>query len=168
MTESSSQAAPSASGDPWMTVEEIAKRLRVSKMTVHRLIDGGDLQHVRIRSSIRVRRSWVQAYLRSTRTGPRVAGESAADRLMRALDYRLSPPGTPRLTRAQVAVVLHALADHSALEAARVYSRDYPPGSGQPDTSWPTSLSIGRWMHDVAGQLEQPPGGSDSGVRVDS
>lgn len=89
--------------------------------------------------------------------GPMVVGERAADRLMRSLDYRLSPPGTERLTAAQVAVVLHALADHTALEAARVYSRDYPPGSGRPDTSWPTSTSIGRWLHDTASQLEDQP-----------
>ncbi len=146
--------APPAGDDPWMTVEEIAGRLRVSRMSVHRLIDAGQLRHVRIRSSIRVRRSWVQAYLRSRRT-PRVADRPAGERLMSALDYRLAPPGTPRLTPAQVAVVLHALADHSALEAARVYSRDHPAGSGQEDAYWPTSTSIGRWMHDVAGQLEE-------------
>ena len=51
-------------------------------------------------------------------TGPVVAGQSAADRIMEALDYRLSPPGTPELTKDQVAVVLHALADHTALMAA--------------------------------------------------
>ncbi len=79
-------------------------------------------------------------------TGPQVAGEPAADRLMRQLDYRLHP-GTPRLTRRQVAVVLHALADHTALLAALEHRRD--------DTSpWPESVSVGRWLHDVGYQLE--------------
>lgn len=81
-----------------------------------------------------------------TRWGPQVAGEPAADRLMRSLDYRLSPPGTPRLTREQVAVVMHALADHTAIMAALAYSR------GE-DSPWPESLSVGRWLHAVGDQL---------------
>lgn len=76
-----------------------------------------------------------------------VVGKPAADRLMRRLDYRLSPANTPRLTREQVAVVLHALADHTALMAALNYRRD--------DTSpWPESVSLGRWFHDTANDLE--------------
>ncbi len=86
-------------------------------------------------------------------TGPEVAGEPAADRLMRVLDYRLSPPGTERLTPAQVAVVLHALADHTALEAARVYSRTDLHDRTR-ESPWPTSTSIGRWLHDTANALE--------------
>jgi hypothetical protein len=77
--------------------------------------------------------------------GPHVVGERAADRLMRSLDYRM-PAGVEPLTPEQVAVVLHALADHTALEAARVYLPDSSP--------WPTSTSIGRWLHDTADQLE--------------
>lgn len=64
---------------------------------------------------------------------------------MRALDYRLHPEAR-ELTRDEVAVVLHALADHTALEAARTHRR---PDDGH----WPTSTSIGRWLHDVADQL---------------
>lgn len=85
--------------------------------------------------------------------GPRVAGEPAADRLMRSLDYRLSRSGTPRLTPEQVAVVLHALADHTALEAARVYSRS-DLWDRDRESPWPTSTSIGRWLHDTADALE--------------
>jgi hypothetical protein len=85
--------------------------------------------------------------------GPQVAGESAAHRLMRSLDYRLSPPGTPHLIPAQVAVVLHALADHTALEAARVYSRADLHDRDK-ESPWPTSTSIGRWLHDTADALE--------------
>lgn len=79
--------------------------------------------------------------------GPVVAGESAADRLMRSLDYRLAPDAR-RLTPVEVAIVLHALADHTALEAAREWRPD-------PSSPWPRSLSIGRWLHDTADQLER-------------
>lgn len=81
---------------------------------------------------------------------PTVAGEPAADRLMRSLDYRLSDPGMPRVSPQQVAVVLHALADHTALMAALDYRRD--------DASpWPESLSLGRWLHDTADDLRDRP-----------
>lgn len=48
-------------------------------------------------------------------------------------------------------MVLHTLADHTALEAARVYDR---ARGDVEDTLWPTSLSIGRWLHAVANDLE--------------
>lgn len=76
---------------------------------------------------------------------PCVAGQPAADRLMASINYRLHPAAR-RLTRDEVAVVLHALADHTALEAARNWRYD----AGRP---WPRSSSIGRWLHDVADQL---------------
>lgn len=81
------------------------------------------------------------------RPEPIVAGERAADRLMRSMDYRLSP-GVEPLTAAQVAVVLHALADHTALMAALAYRPD-------PMSRWPEALSVGRWLHDTADQLER-------------
>lgn len=81
-----------------------------------------------------------------TNSRPTVAGELAADRLMRSLDYRLSPDGTPELSREQVAVVLHALADHSALMAALGYARDE-------SSPWPEALSVGRWLHAVGDDL---------------
>lgn len=83
-----------------------------------------------------------------------MAGEPAADRLMRQLDYRLHPDAR-RLTREEVAVVLHALADHTALEAARVYDRRETGSlSAEPRPAlWPTSTSIGRWLHDTGNQL---------------
>lgn len=77
-----------------------------------------------------------------------VAGESAADRLMRSLDYRLSP-GVPEVSREQVAVVLHAMADHTALMAALRHRVDRK-------SPWPEATSLGRWLHDTAADLEDP------------
>lgn len=77
--------------------------------------------------------------------GPVVAGQSAADRLMGQLDYRLHPDAE-ELTRDQVAVVLHALADHTAIMEALRHRPD-------PDSPWPQATSVGRWLHDVGDQL---------------
>lgn len=86
---------------------------------------------------------------RPNHRGPIVAGEPAADRLMRSLDYRLTHgPGAEGLDRRDVAVVLHALADHTALMAAL----DYAPGG-----MWPEARSLGRWLHDTADQLTDHP-----------
>lgn len=54
--------------DPWLTVREVADLLRVSKMTVHRLLAAGDLRSIRIRRTIRIRRSWLADYLRDRTT----------------------------------------------------------------------------------------------------
>lgn len=79
--------------------------------------------------------------------GPIVAGEPAAVRLMRNLDYRLHPDAR-RLTADEVAVVLRALADHTAITEALRWN---PPGDGL----WPEATSMGRWFHDVADDLER-------------
>jgi excisionase family DNA binding protein len=47
-----------------LTVAEIASRLRVSKMTVYRLIHDGSLQHVRVGRSYRVSERVLRAYLK--------------------------------------------------------------------------------------------------------
>ena len=73
-------------------------------------------------------------------------GEPALERLMRSLDYRLSPD-VPPLSRQQVAVVLHALADHTAIMAALQWRRD----EREP---WPAALSLGRRLHDTADQAD--------------
>lgn len=78
--------------------------------------------------------------------GPQVAGEPAAARLMRSLDYRLS--GAEALSEVQVAIVLHALADHTAIQAALAHRPD-------PTSPWPHATSMGRWFHDVADQLTE-------------
>lgn len=65
---------------------------------------------------------------------------------MRSLDYRLAPD-TPRLSREQVAIVLHALADHTAIMVALNYDMERRRGP------WPEATGMGRWFHDVADQL---------------
>lgn len=50
------------STEPLHTVAELAARWRVSKMTVHRLVDDGTLPALRIGRSIRIPRSAALAY----------------------------------------------------------------------------------------------------------
>jgi excisionase family DNA binding protein len=49
--------------DDYLTVDEIADKLRVSKMTIYRLIHAGELPSVRIGSSFRVTRANLARYL---------------------------------------------------------------------------------------------------------
>jgi excisionase family DNA binding protein len=46
-----------------MTVSEVADELRVSNMTVYRLIKAGDLAAIRVGKNYRIRRSDLDAYL---------------------------------------------------------------------------------------------------------
>lgn len=46
-----------------MTVEEIAEQLRVSKMTVYRMVNSGTLPSLKIGNSIRVEREALEKYL---------------------------------------------------------------------------------------------------------
>ena len=48
----------------FLTVAEVASALRVSKMTVYRLVHGGDLTAVRVGRSLRVPERAVDGYLR--------------------------------------------------------------------------------------------------------
>jgi excisionase family DNA binding protein len=48
----------------FLTVAEVASMMRVSKMTVHRLVHAGDLPAVRVGRSFRVPEKAVQDYLR--------------------------------------------------------------------------------------------------------
>jgi excisionase family DNA binding protein len=52
----------------FLTVQEVAELLRVSSMTVYRLIKAGDLPAVRVGRSFRVRDVDVDAYLASRYT----------------------------------------------------------------------------------------------------
>ncbi len=48
---------------PFMTVSEVAESLRVSTMTVYRLINGGELPAARIGRSFRVRSEDLQRFV---------------------------------------------------------------------------------------------------------
>lgn len=79
--------------------------------------------------------------------GPMVVNERAADRLCTAIE-RLAPSlGIVAPTRTQVAAVLHALSDYTALESAINWRR--------PDDHIlsPDVIALGRWLHDVGDQL---------------
>ena len=52
----------------FLTVAEVAELMRVSTMTVYRLIKGGDLAAVRVGKSYRVREDDVDRYLASRYT----------------------------------------------------------------------------------------------------
>lgn len=47
----------------FVTVGEVARQLRVSNMTVYRLINAGDLPAVRVGKSYRIREEDVDAYI---------------------------------------------------------------------------------------------------------
>lgn len=53
-----------------LTVAEIADRLRLSKMTVYRLIHSGELPAVRIGRSFRVRAAEADTWLQGRRVQP--------------------------------------------------------------------------------------------------
>ncbi len=50
----------------FLTVAEVASVMRVSKMTVYRLVHGGELPAARVGRSFRVPRSAVEEYLRNS------------------------------------------------------------------------------------------------------
>lgn len=77
----------------------------------------------------------------------KVSDELAAMRLMRQVSYEQRRIDEPVPTPRQVAMVLHALADHTAIMSALKHRPD-------PTSSWPEANSIGRWFHDVGNDLE--------------
>jgi excisionase family DNA binding protein len=62
--------ATNSSGDhpdpKFLTVAEVASMMRVSKMTVYRLVHGGELPAVRVGRSFRVKEEDVDEYLRKS------------------------------------------------------------------------------------------------------
>ncbi len=50
----------------FLTIAEVAAKMRVSKMTVYRLVHGGDLPAVRVGRSFRVTEDDVNEYLRKS------------------------------------------------------------------------------------------------------
>jgi excisionase family DNA binding protein len=67
---------PDVLGAPFLTVAEIAQRMRVSKMTVYRLVHSGELPAVRFGRSFRVQRAAVEELIR---TAHYKAGRAAAE-----------------------------------------------------------------------------------------
>jgi excisionase family DNA binding protein len=63
-----SRVAQSFAKARFLTVQEVAELMRVSSMTVYRLIKAGDLPAVRVGRSFRVRDDDVDAYLASKYT----------------------------------------------------------------------------------------------------
>ena len=66
--------ASNLSGDisevKFLTIAEVASVMRVSKMTVYRLVHNGELPAVRVGRSFRVPQDALDAYLRSSSTVP--------------------------------------------------------------------------------------------------
>jgi excisionase family DNA binding protein len=63
-TKKSSTTEPPAIGQvQFLTVAEVAKMMRVSKMTVYRLVHSGELPAVRVGKSFRVPEQAVHSYL---------------------------------------------------------------------------------------------------------
>lgn len=60
-----------------LTAAEVAERLRVSTMTVYRLIRGGELPAVRVGRNYRVRRADLEAYLESQVVDPKNLDDAA-------------------------------------------------------------------------------------------
>lgn len=55
-----------AAGTTFLTVAEVAAQMRVSKMTVYRLVHNGELEAVRVGRSFRVTEKAVEEYLQKS------------------------------------------------------------------------------------------------------
>ncbi len=62
----SSSDASTLGGTQFLTVAEVASLMRVSKMTVYRLVHGGELPAVRVGRSFRVHAKAVHDYLETS------------------------------------------------------------------------------------------------------
>lgn len=60
-------AVPEVVAGPFLTVAEVARRMRVSKMTVYRLVHSGELPAIRFGRTFRVQRSAVESLIREAR-----------------------------------------------------------------------------------------------------
>lgn len=61
--------SPDKPGDPWLTPAEIATEMRVSKMTIYRLIEAGELTATKVGRCYRVRRSTLNQYVERNTKG---------------------------------------------------------------------------------------------------
>ncbi len=80
-------------------------------------------------------------------TGPQVAGQPAAIRLSQQISQYARLKDTPPPNADQIWMVMHALADHTAIMEALKHRPD-------PTSPWPEATSIGRWLQDVGDQAE--------------
>lgn len=64
---SRSDAAAAAVAGPFLTVAEVARRMRVSKMTVYRLVHSGELPAIRFGRTFRVQRAAVEELIEGAR-----------------------------------------------------------------------------------------------------
>ena len=73
------EGARKAPADHWLTVEEIANELKISKSIVYRLIRNGDLEsvnlvetngHIAQKGHYRIKRQWLQDYLEQKKVKP--------------------------------------------------------------------------------------------------
>lgn len=62
-----------------ITVAEVASLMRVSRMTVYRLIKRGDLVAVRVGRNYRVRAEDLEVYLQAQDVSQSVSGQSVSD-----------------------------------------------------------------------------------------
>ncbi|MGH9194529.1 MAG: helix-turn-helix domain-containing protein [Acidimicrobiia bacterium] len=62
-------------GEPLLTVSEVASTMRVSNMTVYRLIKSGQLPAIRVGKNYRIRQSDMDRYLTDRSVNP---GETGA------------------------------------------------------------------------------------------
>ena len=86
IVEDDSYCAPSQVGDPrvtfampdrgLLTVREVADAMRVSTMTVYRLIKAGELRAIRVGKHFRIKNGDLVAYLDSRTVGGPDAGET--------------------------------------------------------------------------------------------
>lgn len=62
----SNSGSSDLSDSQFLTIAEVAARIRVSKMTVYRIVHSGELPAVRVGRSFRVTEDDVQEYLRKS------------------------------------------------------------------------------------------------------
>lgn len=67
-------------GEPLLTVGEVATVMRVSNMTVYRLIKSGQLSAIRVGKNYRIRRSDVERYLTDRAVNVRLDPETPEHR----------------------------------------------------------------------------------------
>ena len=61
------EAATETLSGPFLTVAEVARRMRVSKMTVYRLVHSGELPAIRFGRTFRVQRGAVEELIEAAR-----------------------------------------------------------------------------------------------------